>query len=129
MKKVILALIIGLCLTSVYGCNNKSDPFTDITQADVDAYINALPQLAQLKKAGENTEKVYSEIGKGDRIRGAYIVTKIGIAYAIVETPSHTDTILSQFDESMRPSQKELDLVAKNKDKFLKAMENIMGRP
>lgn len=125
MKKILSGLVIALCLALVYGCDNNADPFAKIaapiTQAQVDAYVKAIPQLVDNQGNNNRLQKIYTEIG-GTDIKGAYVVAKISAAYAIVEMPAQKDSILSQFPESVWPSDAEIDLVTKNKDKIFQAM-------
>lgn len=101
-----------------------ADPFADrpaITQADVDAYIKAIPKI---QAAAADTNKMmdaYKEVG-WDEISGAYVLSKVGIAYAIAMSPAQADIMTAQLPDSLKPSQAEIDLVIKNQDKITQAI-------
>lgn len=106
--------------------SDSADPFVGqapITQADIDAYAAALPkmQAAAMKQDANAIYEIYKEAGF-DEIRGAYVFSKIGTAYGISTNPSMAEMMTSQLQDSLKPTQAEIDLVAKNQDKILKAM-------
>lgn len=103
-----------------------ADPYAGqaaITQADIDAYVTVFPkvQAAAMQQDAAATLAAFKEVGFDD-IRGAYVFSKIGTAYAISTNPSMAEMVTSQLPDSLKPTQAEIDLVTKNQDKILKAM-------
>lgn len=106
---------------------DPADPFANqspITQVDVDAYIKAIPQITASMGDEAKLMEIYKEAG-WDEWRGAYVISKVGTAYAISMAPEQADMMTGQLPASLKPSKDELDLVSKAKDKITKA---IMGQ-
>lgn len=103
---------------------DAADPFKNqapITQADVDAYIKAIPQITA--SAGDEAKlmNIYKEAG-WDEWRGAYVISKVGTAYAISMAPDHAEMMTAQLPDSLKPNKDEIDMVAKAQDKITKAL-------
>ena len=103
---------------------DPADPFANqgpISQADVDAYIKAIPQITA--SAGDEAKlmAIYKEAG-WDEWRGAYVISKVGTAYAISMAPAQADMMTAQLPASLKPTQAEIDMVAKAQDKITKAL-------
>lgn len=106
---------------------DPADPFANqspITQADVDAYIKAIPQITANMGDEAKLLAIYKEAG-WDEWRGAYVLSKVGTAYAISMAPDQASMMTGQLPASLKPSQAEIDLVSKAQDKITKA---IMGQ-
>lgn len=101
-----------------------ADPFANqapITQADVDAYIKAIPQITASMGDEAKLREIYEEAG-WDEWRGAYVLSKVGTAYAISAAPEQAEMMIGQLPASLKPSQDEIDLVAKAQDEITKAI-------
>lgn len=103
---------------------DAADPFKNqapITQADVDTYIKVIPQITA--SAGDEAKlmAIYKDAG-WDEWRGAYVLSKVGTAYAISMSPDYAEMMTAQLPDSLKPSQAEIDMVAKSQDKITKAL-------
>lgn len=101
-----------------------ADPFANqspITQTDIDAYIKVIPQI--IASAGDEAKlmAVYDEVG-WDEWRGAYVISKVGTAYAIAMAPGQAEMMTAQLPASLKPTQEEIDMVSKSQEEITKAL-------
>lgn len=92
-----------------------------LTQADVDAYIKMMPELA---KAGGNPEaatKVYKDAGLSE-IRFSYIMTKVSLGMSLGMGMTAEQLGLGDMPEAILPNKEEIELVKKNQEKVQAAL-------
>lgn len=118
--KKTLALILMLCVmfTGVAAVNaqTETDLFagkTPITQADIDAFVLVIPQIAAADGDFSIISNAYKQAGWDD-LHGNYVVTKIRVAHGIVLDPTQQEAFAAQLPASLFPNAAEIELVKAN---------------
>lgn len=97
-----------------------------LTQADIDAFITVIPQLAALEEeADEDSASAIWEAAGLTKSRTAFIFSRISIAMLIAEgTPAE---FLDSLDIPgvMKPDQGDVELVVKNREALKKVFEGF----
>ena len=97
-----------------------------LTQADVDVYLQFLPQMNKMMADPASVTDFYSKAGLSE-VRFSYLVTKIGLGLALVNGATAEQLSMDQLPKVLHPSEAELDLVRKNNDALQKAAMEMAG--
>lgn len=136
MKKImlIMAVIITVGIVAVPALYSQTEiPADDdifaaeapISQNDIDAFLAVWPQMM----SPSNTTPpplLFKQYGVND-LRGAYLVTKIGNAYAMNAQPELAEDMMAQMPATLVPDAEEVELVGRNMEALHKIYNPTRG--
>ena len=95
-----------------------------ISQADLDAYLKALPQMLKAMTDEAAAAEMLKTAGMTD-MRFSYVAAKINLAMNLAAGATPEQLGMSQIPDVIKPTQAEQDLVKKNLPALQKGVEEM----
>ena len=140
-RKTLLILTLALSLTSMAAVSASAqmsgqqippevaaalEKETPLTQADVDVYLQFLPQMNEMMANPAGITDFYTKAGWSE-VRFSYVMTKVGLGLALVNGATAQQLEMDQLPKVLHPSEAELELIRKNNDALQKAAMEMAG--
>ena len=93
-----------------------------LSQADVDAYVKIMPELARILSDPQSAEQLAASLNLS-QIRFSYVVAKVPLTMALASGADPKALGLDSLPKALHPSDTELRLVKDNIENLLKAAD------
>lgn len=95
-----------------------------VTQADVDLYLKALPEMPKVMANPEGLTQLYKDLGLTEA-RFSFIVAKISLAHSLALGATEEQLGMNNIPEVIRPAESDKALVQQNLDELTRVTKEM----
>ena len=92
-----------------------------LTQADVDAFVKIMPEMAKTGGSPDAVAKLYKDAGLSET-RATYVMTKVSLGLSMGMGVTAEQMGMGNMPEAVLPTKDEVELVKKNQEKVQGAL-------